>query len=372
MRIAVVDPPAYTPPYDHALCASLANRGLEIELATSHFRHGSVPGPEGYRRNECFYRLGVGSAAAKAMQHPFDMLRLARRLRRGQTDVVHFQWFPIPPLDHLLVDRFPRPRVATAHDLLPREASDRWRREAQRVLRSVEAVIVHSRHGRDQLIRDLGVAAENVRVIPHGAFDYLTRLEVQRPIDPAAGDLDGRKVVLSFGLIRPHKGVDVLIEAFAATPEDAVLLIVGRPMMPIEPLQRRARELGVGDRIRLVPRFVAEDEVPTYFRRADLVVLPYRDVEQSGVLFTALAFSCPLLITAVGGFPEVAEQGAARVVPPGDTASLQHALLELLDDADARSALSLGARRAAAGPYSWRRAAELTEDLYRDLIGEGL
>jgi glycosyltransferase involved in cell wall biosynthesis len=230
---------------------------------------------------------------------------------------------------------------------------------------------VHSRHGRDRLIGDLGVAAENVRMIPHGAFDYLTRLETQRTIDPAAGDLHGRKVVLSFGLIRPHKGVDVLVDAFAATPEDAVLLIVGRPMMPVEPLRRRARELGVEDRVRLVPRFVAEDEVPAYFRRADLVVLPYRDVEQSGVLFTALAFSCPLLITAVGGFPELAEHGAARIVPPGDTASLQAAMRDLLDDEDARSALSQAARRAAAGPYSWERAAELTENLYRELLGEG-
>jgi glycosyltransferase involved in cell wall biosynthesis len=369
MRVTVVDPPAYTPPYDHALCSALASQGLEVELATSRFRHGDPPPVDGFHRNECFYRFGVGNAVTKAAQHPFDMLRLARRLRRDRTDVVHFQWLPLPPLDRRLAGWFPRPRVMTAHDLLPREASDRWRRDAQRLLQSIEAVVVHSNHGRDRLVGDIGVAPEKVRVVPHGAFDYLTRLEDEQPIDPAVGELDGRRVVLCFGLVRPHKGVDTLVEVFAATPEDAVLLIVGRPLMPIEPLLRRAREHGVADRVRLVPRFVAEQEIPAYFRRADLVVLPYREVEQSGVLFTALAFASPLLVTAVGGFPEVAEHGAARVVPPGDTAALRHALVELLDDDSARSALSDAARRAAAGPYSWQRAAELTEDLYRELAG---
>jgi glycosyltransferase involved in cell wall biosynthesis len=369
MRVTVVDPPAYTPPYDHALCAALAKQGLEVELVTSRFRYGSAPPVDGFRRTESFYRLGGGNRAIKAVQHPFDMSRLARRLRRGRSDIVHFQWLPIPPLDRRLVGRFARPRVATAHDLLPREASDRWRRAAQRLLQSVEAVVVHSNHGRDRLRNELGLAADKVRVIPHGAFDYLTRLEREQPIDPAVGDLDGRKVVLSFGLIRPHKGVDLLVEAFAATPEDAVLLIVGRPMMPIEPLRSRTRELGIEDRVRFVPRFVADEEIPAYFRRADLVVLPYREVEQSGVLFTALAFSSPLLVTDVGGFSEVAEQGAARLVPPADSTALRNALLDLLGDAAACSRLAEAAGRAASTEYSWQHVAELTADLYRDLAG---
>ena len=138
-------------------------------------------------------------------------------------------------------------------------------------------------------------------------------------MDPAVGDLEGRKVVLCFGLVRPYKGVDLLIEAFAAAPPDAVLLVVGRAMMPIEPLRRRARELGIADRVRFVTRFITDPEIPSYFRRADLVVLPYREIEQSGVLFTALAFGCPLLLSAVGGFSEVGERhGAARLVPAGD------------------------------------------------------
>lgn len=372
MRISVVDPPAFTPPYDHSLCAALAERGHQVELVTSRFRHGPVQPARGYRRTESFYRLGVGSAAAKAAQHPLDMLRLARRLRREAVDVVHFQWLPLPELDLRLLGAFPRPRVLTAHDVLPREGSPRRRRSARRLLDAVDALVVHSEAGKQRLVGELGISAQRVSVIPHGSFEHLAGLPADVPIDPAAGDLDGRKVVLSFGLMRPYKGIDVLVEAFAATPDDAVLLVVGRAMMPLEPLRSRARELGIADRVRFVPRFITDPEIPAYFRRADVVALPYREIEQSGVLFTALAFGRPMVLSDVGGFNEVAEQhGAARLVPAGDADALGLTLSQLLRDDQGRTDLAAAARRAAEGPYSWQRAAQLSEQLYERLLERG-
>jgi glycosyltransferase involved in cell wall biosynthesis len=368
MRVTVVDPPAYTPPYDHALCRALAARGLDVELATGPFRHGPVQQPEGYRRTECFYRHMTSNAAAKALQHPFDMAGLAHRLRSSAEGIVHFQWLPLPFLDALLVRRFPRPRVFTAHDVLPREGSAPRRRRATALFAQMDAVVAHSSSTRRRLVDDLGVPSGRVHVIPHGAFEHLSRQATELPIDPAAGDLDGRPVVLFFGLLRPYKGVDVLVEAFAATPPEAVLLVVGMPRMPLGPLRRRAADLGIAERVRFVPRFVADAEVPAYFRRADLVALPYRDTEQSGVLATALAFGSPLVLSSVGGFTEVAEEhGAARLVPPGDPAALGAALTGLLADEPARRALSDSARAAAAA-YSWDRVAEQTEALYRQLL----
>jgi glycosyltransferase involved in cell wall biosynthesis len=359
MRVAVVDPPAYTPPYDHSLCAALAHRGMDVELSTSRFRYGPVPDEDGYRRVERFYRFASRSAALKAAQHPFDMLRLAASLRDSGRRPVHFQWLPLRSLDAALVRRFPRPRVFTAHEALPRSA--------RRLLGEMDAVVAHTRSGRERLVHELEVDPGKVHVIPHGAFDYLTRQRGEAALDPRAGDLEGRRVVLFFGLVRPYKGVDVLIEAFASAPPDAVLLVVGMPRMPIAPLERRAAELGLAERVRFVPRFVADAEIPAYFRRADLVVLPYRAVENSGVVFTALAFGSPLVLSAVGGLGEIAEHGAARLVEPGDAASLGVAIAELLAADDARAQLASAARAAAAGDYSWERAAVLTEALYRSL-----
>jgi glycosyltransferase involved in cell wall biosynthesis len=94
-------------------------------------------------------------------------------------------------------------------------------------------------------------------------------------------------------------------------------------------------------------------------------VLPYREIDQSGVLFTALAFGVPLLLSAVGGFPELAAEGAAALVPPGDAAALAGELRRLLGDASARAALAAGARAAAGGRYSWDAIAAAHLRLYR-------
>jgi glycosyltransferase involved in cell wall biosynthesis len=111
--------------------------------------------------------------------------------------------------------------------------------------------------------------------------------------------------------------------------------------------------------------------VPGFFRRADVVVLPYRDAEQSGVLFTALAFGKAIVVTDVGGFGEVAAAGAARAVAASDAPALATAINELLANPEARRELEDGARRAAAGPYSWDAVAARTLGIYRALLDGG-
>jgi len=120
--------------------------------------------------------------------------------------------------------------------------------------------------------------------------------------------------------------------------------------------------------VRFVPRFIGDDELPAYFKRADLVVLPYREIDQSGVLFTALAFGKPLLLSDVGGFPEIAATGAARTFPAGNAGALRDALRELLADKQARSALANRARELADGEYSWQRIGQRTLALYESLL----
>jgi len=359
VRVHLVDPSAFTPPYDRALAAALARAGVEVELVTSHFRYGPVPEPEGYRVAEDFYgrssRMdGRGRMAVKLAEHVPDMLRYRRRAR--EADVVHWQWLTVQPLDvHLLP---PGPRVLTAHDVLPREPRPGQVAATRRLLRRMDAVVVHSSHGEARL-RELGV--ERVHVIPHGAFEHLARNPGRVGLPPDLAEVE-KPVVLCFGLMRPYKGIDVLLEAWRGI-EAAELWLVGMPRMDIDTLVRSSPP-----GVRWVPRFVTDAEIPAFFRRADLVVLPYREIDQSGVLYTALAFGKPLVLTEVGGFPEVAAHGAARLVPPGDAGALGAGLSELLADPAGREEMARAAAAAAAGPYSWDAVAERTIALYRDLL----
>src|SRR5688572_946701 len=155
VRVDVVDPSAYTPPYDHALCAALARAGADVRLQTSRFGYGPVPAAEGYERVERFYRRRTdgrtgraGSRArfaAKLAQHVPDML--AYRRAAAAADVVHFQWLTVQPVDAHLLPRA-RPLVLTAHDVLPREPRRGQLAAQRRLYERMDAVIVHSPHGR--------------------------------------------------------------------------------------------------------------------------------------------------------------------------------------------------------------------------------
>lgn len=362
MFVRVIDPPAYTPPYDHALCAALARAGAGVELVTSRFRFGQRPLPEGYELREHFHRLG-GPLALRAAEHPFDMLGL-RRLRPA-CDLHHFQWLPMQAVDRRVLPR--GPLVLTAHDVVPREPRPGQLKGLAATYARMDAVVVHTHHGRDRLVNELGVTPDRIHVIPHGAFDYLTRQPEETPLPPELAAVE-RPVVLCFGLLRPYKGIDLLIEAFKQAGTDAELWIVGMPRMPLEPLEEQARALG--GRVRFVPRFVVDDEIPAFFRRADLVVLPYRQIDQSGVLFTALAFGKPLLLTRVGGFTELAdEHGAAAAVEPSDARALGAELAALMADEPRRRQLAQAAAALAAGEYGWDAIGYRTLALYRSLTG---
>jgi glycosyltransferase involved in cell wall biosynthesis len=360
MRVHVVDPAAYTPPYDHALCRALARAGLDVRLLTSRFAYGPVAPPSGYAREEVFYRWARGAPnsrlrrATKLAEHVPDMLAYRRRARSA--DIVHFQWLTVAHVDAHLLPRG-RPLVLTAHDVLPREPRPGQLAAQRRLFHRFDAVVVHSAHGARRLIDELGLPAERVHLVAHGVLDHL----VQRPSRPLPAALAAVEcpVVLCFGLIRPYKGIDVLLEAWDPG-WDAELWIVGMPRMEIAPLRAAAPA-----NVRFVARFVGDDELGSYFRRAEVVVLPYREIDQSGVLFTALAFGKALVLSDVGGFSEV---GAGRLVAPGDADALRGALGAVLSDPAERERLADASRRAAGGRFSWESVARDTVVLYDTLL----
>ena len=355
MRVQLVDPSADVLPYDHALAAALARRGAAVELVTSRFVHGPPPAPDGYEVSESFYRLATGLGARrprlrralKLAEHVPDTLRA--RHRAQDADVVHWQWLWLEAISARLLPRG-RPQVLTMHNVIRRGRSGRPLAER------MDAVIVHTRQAAALL-----AGTSRVHVIPHGAFAHLTRQPDERPLPPELAAVE-RPVVLCFGVVRPYKGVEHVVEAFRSV-EGAELWVVGRPLGVS--LDRQE----VPANVRFVPRYVSDAELPAYFRRADLLVLPHLNVDVSGVLFVGLAFGKPMVLTDVGGFRELVEEhGAARLVPPGDAAALGAAIEELLADPGARAALAERARAAAAGPYSWDSVAERTLSVYEEVL----
>jgi glycosyltransferase involved in cell wall biosynthesis len=323
MRVVLADPPAFTPPYDHALAAALARAGADVTLVTSHFRFGAAPEADGYSRRELFYPLSSQlfgrsrlRVPLKVAEHPLGLARL----RATPGDVLHMQWL-VPEIDARLL-RPTMPSVFTAHDLLPRRTArklDLWRR----LLSRFDRVVVHSESGRAALA---GVGVDAV-VIPHPVFAS----------DTARTD-DGR-TVLALGVIRPYKGLHDAIEATRRA--GARLLVAGDPLDPVEPYREAAAGLEVEWRLGYLP----DAEIDRALGDAAVAVFPYRpELDQSGALLRALGAGVPVVAYDVGGIGEpVRRFGAGRVVPAGDVDALAAALSEVLADPEPARA---GARRA--------------------------
>ena len=350
MRVLIADPPAFTPPYDHALAAALARAGAEVELVTSPFRFGKAPAPDGYRRTELFYpvsskvfRRSRLRIPVKLLEHPVGLTRLRRR----EADIVHLQWLAAPELDDRLL-RVRAPLVFTAHDILPRRTADKrdlWQRLFGRFAR----VIVHSERARDQL-GEL-VEPDRLRVIPHPVF----------PSDPERRD-DGR-TLLSLGIIREYKGLGDAIEATKRI-DGARLLVAGDPLENIDGYRAAA-----GDRAEWRLGFLSEDEVDRALGESTVALFPYRpEIDQSGALLRALGAGVPVVAYDVGGIAEPVQRfEAGRVVPPGDLDALTDAARELLDDPVALERARAGAERARR-ELTWDAAAQAHLELYRELL----
>ena len=156
----------------------------------------------------------------------------------------------------------------------------------------------------------------------------------------------------------------MLLEAWRGV-EGAELWIAGMPRMDLSALRSSAPP-----GVRWLTRFLSDGEILALMRRASLLVLPYREIDQSGVAFTALGAGVPLLLSDVGGFPELAATGAARTFPDGDSRALAAALRELLTDPESLEDMARRAREAAEHTYSWDAIARRTLELYeRALAG---
>jgi glycosyltransferase involved in cell wall biosynthesis len=369
VRVALLDPPSYSPAYDHHLASALASRGHDVELLTSPFAFGEPPEPDGYRRVEVFLPLSGRllrraprsrlRRPLKAVEYVPSVARLLARVRRTKPEIAHVQWLPLGRRDLVWARRLPRPRLLTAHNVL-RHSGEVDEAERRSIYAAFDRVVVHTGSGAEQLAR-IGVPPERVVRIPHGTFDA----PADSAIEPPAG-----RTLLFFGLIRDYKGLDVLVRALEQVPE-ARLVVAGDPVDQIDPIRRLAEDLGVAGRIDWRLGYLPESEVERLMREATLAVFPYRGGESaSGALATALGHGRPAVVSDVLG-ESVAEYGAGRVVPRGDPAALAEAIRELLDDPEALTRAYEGTKMARRG-LSWEAIAEAHEQLYSDLLARVL
>ena len=265
--------------------------------------------------------------------------------------------------------------VYTAHDLLPHDSeSAADERTLAETCQAVDLVIVHADRNREELISRFHVEPTKIECIPHGSYDFffpeprIARGEARERLGFPAGD----RIALFFGLIKPYKGLEYLVEAFSQIGSripNARLVIAGALFQDpggfyrnlLEKASRRGNVTCVID-------YVPFECVGLYFSASDVIVLPYTKTYQSGVLMAAYAAGRPVVVTDTGGLSEVVEEGKTGfVVPPRDSAPLATAIGRILADPAGAEVMGRRARDLSRTTYSWDRIAGQTIGLYRSL-----
>ncbi len=274
---------------------------------------------------------------------------LCRWIRSFDPDVLYYPmlhlWTP------LINDFFPSvPKVVTIHDpvLHQGERNPVVALIQRRAIRQAARVIILS-HAFVDTMQHRGVPQECIDVIPHGEFSYYSGLS-----SPQKGHHS--PTLLFFGRISKYKGIETLLTAFPIIKKQvpqARLFIVGSG--DLGPYKAQLEDL---EDVFVINRWVKDEEVATYFRQADLLVAPYTDASQSGVIPIAYAFRVPVVATRVGGLPEQVEHGkTGLLVPPGDVVQLAGACVQLLTDPNEAAKLGQAGYEKAMQEWSWERIA---------------
>jgi len=378
--------------YAVALATSLAARGILVDYIGST----SVDSPELHTSSRIHFRnlRGDQNENVGYLEKMVRILRYYARLLRYAT-------LPGPPIFHILwnnkfevIDRtalmifyrmMGRKVLLTVHNTnaAKRDSRDSWfnRKTLGFQYWMADHLFVHTNRMRSELVADFRVPHNKISVIPFGINNIFPSSSITSPAARMhMGVRPGEKIGLFFGQIAPYKGLETLISALprlTSIRPDFRLIIAGKVKRGCdaywEQIHSQIRQAGLESKILERIQFIAEEEVETYFKAADVLILPYKSISQSGVPFLAYSFGLPVIATDVGSLrDDIIEGETGFVTNPMDPVDLAG---KLDDYFSSDLYLNLDSRRNqirefANERYSWAKVAEITHGVYHQLLEE--
>lgn len=379
----VCDPLSQTPHYSAALVEHLALLGCDAWLWVSQRpgrsqSYGKLGGrvvtPAWLGRVNRLSWLGGSVRVVRGLAYLADLMSLPRIARAY--DVLHLQWLVLlswSALEVRIVESLRArgvPVVITAHNVEPHEGAGPGEMgRLKRLYASVSAILVHAGSLREELLRQFGVEGGKVYVVPLGPMHR--PLRARRPMRESRARVEA-PLLLQFGVIRPYKGIEVLLRAMPVIRSrfpKVRLLVVGRPLgNSSHGLLSLHQELHLGDCCRLCFDFVPDAELEDLIDQADLAVFPYLHASQSAAVVSAMSRACPVVASGVGGIPELIRDGIdGYLVQPGDPRALADRVIQALED-PAREQIGKSGQERVFRDFSWFEAARRTVEVYRTVI----
>lgn len=351
--------------YTHCLNQALVAQGASVRLLT-HANHYQLDEfDKNYPVDKTF--KGDGFIA--------DWKRLYQAWK-GES-IIHFQsllstrrdWMAFIAMKILI----PQAKlIVTAHNVLPHEVAfgEKW--AYKKLYMIADGIIVHSNATQKKLCKMMGQGFRTpVEIIPHGHYAQITGESLpDRATSAQVLGLDKDvQYMVCFGAIRPYKGIDLLLKAIAKVkhwPADLKVLVIGHLLTGVteEELITLRSQLGLEDIVRFDLRYVPEEEIPHIFSITDISLLPYRNIDQSGILMAALAAGKPVLCTPVGAFPEIIQRDFGFLSDEVSVDAIVSSLTQAIEQRSQWADMGRAAKKVAMMEYGWDSIAGKTLAFY--------
>jgi len=351
--------------YDYGLAQGLAENGVNVLLYTSD--ETTVRTYKNVQSKLIFKGLWASPFLKKTWLYMKGHGVAYADSRKNKVKIVHLHFFYFRGIDLvilLMAKFYGLKSVVTVHDV------NSFHRHSLKFIeklcyRLINGVIVHNYTSRD-IIKEKSVKLRELSVIPHG--NYLPFISVNRKTIPPSDQF----TILFFGQIKKVKGVDVLLKGIShvtAVNKKIRLLIAGRPWKyDLTNYENMIAELGLSAFVETDFRYVPDEEVACFFERADLVVLPYTEIYQSGVLLLSMSYGKPLLCSDLKPFKEVIKDNEnGFLFKSQDDQDLADKLLKIMKDPQLLTKVSENASKQIRKDFDWGDIGRKTLELYNKI-----
>lgn len=312
----------------------------------------------------------------KVLEFPINAVQCAYIAKRERKQIIHFQTIHLIELFLVVLFKITGFKIVyTIHNVLPGHKKINF---FQRIFYSLlytccDFLIIHSEISRLDAIKLYRISPKKIIVIPHGDYKFfIPKTPLSKPeAKEKLGISETSNTILFFGAIRSNKGLHDLLDAIPKIKNkisNIVLIIAGEPLQDYSKYQKHIQSLCISDTVVESLDYIPIEDVPIYFYASDIVILPYHEISQSGVLHLAYAFGKPVIASDIGGFREAVEDGKnGFLIPPQNPGLISEKVIKIIKNnlVDKMGKYSL---YLADSKFSWESIAGKTYHLYKKLI----
>jgi D-inositol-3-phosphate glycosyltransferase len=361
--------------YDFGLAEGITAAGFEVTVYTCD--NTEIPMGLPFDVKHSFIKIwGDEPKLLRAVRFAICLLNSLLDARKKRIALVHYHFFNYTLQENLCVSlaRFLGFKIlVTAHDIQS-FANEQVDSSINRILSKCDGIVAHNNYSRKELIEKTQLPFNKVLVIPHG--NYLNTIPENPPYSEARKYLglpSGSPVLLFFGQIKKVKGLDLLLQALPHVVNkfpDLKLVVAGKVWKDdFSRYKKLILENNLNNNVLLHIRYISDSEVPYFFNSADLVILPYRKIYQSGVLLMAMSYGVPVLVSNLKGMTEVITEGENGFTFQSENPTdLRKSLIKILSKPELNKVIIEKAYESINQNFNWYKIGKLTSDYYRNII----